>query len=229
MLAISQDFNKLDKIVSIVCCPTPNLVVKHCVYVKRKVSAKNKKDEERGYDFFYSYNGMNGLYLEAKGQIVFEGHRNIISSEGSTQYKKISCCIEMKDVANFLNRLDIVYSWLAGEDNKKIYLSDSQRRPCKIIDPSIKIVAALTQTSYVAFKPCIIRDMNDVAYEGVAMGNEQGEISNFTASEYSSFRLAMHSLLPNLYMANTMIINNAMQLCMCNMLYSKENNKDINI
>jgi hypothetical protein len=220
----SRDFNDLGKITSIVCYPTPNLTVKHTVSLKRKGQAKNqfKKEEERGYDFFYTYNGSHGLYLEAKGQIVFEGHRNIISNESSMQHKKISCIIEMKDIANFLNRLDIVYLWLTGEQNKEIYLSDAQNKPCKILDPNRRIAVSLSQMSYVAFKPCIIRDMNDVSYEGIAMGTEEGEMSNFTASEFSSFRLSMHGLLPNLYMANNMLIGNALQLCIYNKLTQKE-------
>jgi hypothetical protein len=218
-----KDFNELEKVSSIVCYPTPNLTVKHTVSLKRKIPAKNQfqKDEERGYDFFYNYNRVNGLYLEAKGQIVFEGHRNIINKEGSTNHSKISCTIEMKDIANLLNRLDIVYLWLTGEQNKEIYLSDAQKRPCKIIDPNRRIAVSLTQSTYVAFKPCIIRDMNDVTYEGVAMGTEQGEMSNFTASEFSSFRLTMHGLLPNLYMANSILISNAIQLCIYNKLYTQ--------
>jgi hypothetical protein len=216
-----MDFNTLDKVTSIICHPTPSLVVKHVVSLKRKIPNKNsyQKEEERGYVFYYNFNNVNGMYLEAKGQIILEGHRNVINTEGVTTSKKITCYIEMKDISNFLNRLDIAYSWLIGEQNKSLYQADSQGRPCKILDPNRKIAASLTQTAYIAFKPCIIRDMNDVTYEGIAMGNEQGEISNFTASEYASFNVIMHGLLPNLYMANTMLINNAIQLC----IYSKLN------
>jgi hypothetical protein len=217
-----KDFNNLDKIVSIVCHPTPNLTVKHCVSLKRKIPSKNRyqKDEERGYDFFYNFNSISGLYLEAKGHIVLEGHRNIINSDTSSQNKKISCVIEMKDIASFLNRLDIVYTWLIGDKNKEIYISDSHGRPCKIMDTTKKVVVSLMQSTYISFKPCIIRDINDVTYEGVVMSNETSEISNFTAIEFSSFRLIMHSLLPNLYMANSILINNAIQLCIYNKLYS---------
>jgi hypothetical protein len=218
------DFNTLDKITSVICHPTPSLVVKHVVSLKRKITPKNtyQKEEERGYVFCYNFNNVNGMYLEGKGQIILEGHRNSINNEGVTTSKKIACYIEMRDIANFLNRLDIAYSWLIGEQNKSVYQADSKGRPCKIIDPNRKIAASLTQTSYIAFKPCIIRDMNDVTYEGVAMGSELGEITNFTASEYASFNIIMHGVLPNLYMANTALINNAIQLCIYNKLNSLE-------
>jgi hypothetical protein len=219
--SLNMDFDHLDKIISVVCCPSPSLTVKHIVSLIRKIPARNnKKDEERGYAFYYPLNQgeRTGLYLESRSSILFEGHRNTINNDGSTIYKKITCTIDMKDTANFLNRLDVAYNWLVGEQNRQIYLSDVQGRPCKILDLSKKVVVSLSQSTYVAFKPCIIRDMSDVTYEGIAMGNEQGEISNFTASEYSSFRVQMQGLLPNLYLANNTLINNAIQLSIYNQL-----------
>jgi hypothetical protein len=223
--SINKDFDSIDKIISVVCYPSPSLTVKHMVSLIRKIpSRNNRKEEERGYAFYYASNHgeKTGLYLESRSSIVLEGHRNVISNEGITTYKKITCTIDMKDIANFLNRLDVAYMWLAGEQNKQIYLSDAQGRPCKILDPK-KVVVTLSQSTYVAFKPCIIRDMSDVTYEGIAMGNEQGEISNFTASEYSSFRIQMQGLLPNLYLATNTIINNAIQLSIHNRLKTLSN------
>jgi hypothetical protein len=224
MSQIIPDFDDIDRITAIVCHPTPSLVIKHTVFLKRKIPARNayQKEEERGYVFYYNFNNVKGLYLECKGQICLEGHRNVINKEGASSLKKISCYIEMKDIANFLNRLDIVYSWLAGEENKMIYQADSKGRPFRILTPDKKIAVSLSQTTYVAFKPCIIRDMSDVTYEGIAMGSEAGEISNFTASEYASFNIVMHSVLPNLYMANNTLINNAIQMAMYNKLVSIE-------
>jgi hypothetical protein len=215
-----SNFEELDKITAIVCNPTPSLVVKHVITLKRKIPPKNanQKEEERGYVFYYTFNNVTGMYLECRGHIVLEGHRNTLNNDGVTTSKKISCYIDIKDIANFINRLDLVYSWLVGEQNKLIYQSDSSGKPCKILDPNKKVAVSLSQTTYIAFKPCIIRDMNDVTYEGIAMGNEAGEITNFTASEYASFNIIMHGLLPNLYLVNTALINNAIQLCIYNKL-----------
>jgi hypothetical protein len=216
------DFEDLDKIISVICYPTPSLVVKHVVSLKRKVPNKQNfgKEEERGCVFYYSLNNVNGLYLEYRGTILLEGHRNVASKEGASQYKKTCCYLDMKDFSSFLNRLDIVYSWLTGEQNKIIYQADSQGRPCKIIDISRKVAVSLSQSTYVAFKPCIIRDMSDVTYVGIAMGNVQGEITNFTASEFSSFRTMMHGLLPHLYLASNTLMGNAIQLSIYNKLKS---------
>jgi hypothetical protein len=210
-----RDFQDLDRITAIVCYPTPSLVVKHVLSLKRKVPQKignTTKSEERGSVFYYSLNQVEGLYLESKGSILLEGHRSTPSGDGAYNYKKIHCYLDAKDSGAFLQRLDVAFSWLTGEQNKAIYLADSQGRPYKLLDAQKKVVASLTQSTYIAFKPCIIRDMNEVTYEGIAMGNEQGEISNFTASEFSSFRIIMRGLLPNLYLANTMLFNNAIQL-----------------
>jgi hypothetical protein len=221
-----ERFEDLDKIISVVCRPTPSLVVKHIVTLKRKTpnnpAFSGKTEEERGYVFTYNFQNVNGMYLECRGSICLEGHKNSMDNSGAIMQKKLSCMIDLKDIANFLNRLDIAYTWLIGEENQKVYMSDSQGRPCKILDMR-KVVVSLSQSAYVAFKPCIVRDTSDVTYEGIAMGGEQGEITNFTASEFDSFRVQMHALLPNLYMANIAVINNAIQIFMYNKLLS---NKD---
>jgi hypothetical protein len=218
-----ERFEDLDRIISIVCRPTPSLVVKHIVNLKRKTPSNStfsgKSEEERGYVFTYNLQNVTGMYLECRGTICLEGHKNVIDTTGAINQKKLSCIIDLKDIANFLNRLDIAYSWLIGEENQKIYMADSQGRPCKILDVR-KVVVSLSQSTYVAFKPCIVRDMSDVTYEGVAMGGEQGEISNFTASEFDSFRMQMHTLLPNLYTANIAVVNNAIQILMYSKLFS---------
>jgi hypothetical protein len=40
MSQITTDFNDIDKITAVVCHPTPSLVVKHIVFLKRKIQAK---------------------------------------------------------------------------------------------------------------------------------------------------------------------------------------------
>jgi hypothetical protein len=221
---VVERFEDLDRITSIVGRPTPSLAIKHVVSLKRKsqqssVHPYNKKDE-KGYAFIYNFQNIAGMYFECKGSIVLEGYRVQADKQGANSYKKLTCYIDMKDAASFLNRVDIAYSWLAGEENKNIYLADSKGRPCKIVEQK-RTVASLTESTYIAFKPCIIRDLSDMAYEGIAMGSEQGEISNFTASEFASFRVQMHSLLPNLYIANNTVINNALQYFIYNKLYSQ--------
>jgi hypothetical protein len=211
-----KDYEDLDRVTAVVCHPTPSLVVKHVITLKRKVMQKTgnnrAREEQRGSVFYYFSNDIHGLYLECKGNIVLEGHRVKQSNDGMPNYKKLYCYIDLKDVSSFLNRLDIAYSWLTGDINKRIYLADSHGRPCKILDPDKKVIVSLSQSTFVGFAPCIIRDMSDVTYEGIVMNSEQGEISNFTASEFSAFRVQMHGLMSNLYLANSMLMNNAIQL-----------------
>jgi hypothetical protein len=71
--------------------------------------------------------------------------------------------------------------------------------------------------------------MSDVTYEGVAMGNEQGEITNFTAPEFSSFRTMMHGLLPHFYLAGSTLMGNAVQLSIYNKLKSLAGKRQENI
>jgi hypothetical protein len=217
-------FDDIDKITSIVCYPNPSLVVKHVISLKRKVPPKNphQQEQKRGYVFNYNFNDVAGMYLECKGEVLLEGHRNVISNDGRNVVNKTFCYIEMKDISNLLNRLEIAYSWLIGEANKEIYVSDSQGRPFKIADPGKKTVAALSQSAYISFSPCIIRDIADVTYEGVSMSTERGELTNFTAAEFASFNIIMHGLLPNLYMANSVLINNALQICTYNKMLDIE-------
>jgi hypothetical protein len=217
-----EKFEDIDKITAVVCRPTPSLVVKHTVSLKRKVQADAKNPPvERGYVFAYNAAGIKGVYFDYRGSIVLEGRRMINDIQGGTYQKKINCVIEMRDTAGFLNRLETAYYWLIGEKNKETFLHDSKGCPIRIQNSSQKTVAVLSQSAYVAFKPCIIRDTNDTAYEGIAMGNEHGEISNFTAHEFASFYLHMNAVLPNLYLATNTLVQTAMQYCTQELLYRR--------
>jgi hypothetical protein len=219
-----NSFDDIEKITSIVCYPTPSLVVKHVISLKRKIPPKfpGQKELKRGYVFNYTFNEVSGMYLECKGEILLEGHRSVINKDGGNTMNKVFCYIEMKDISNFLNRLEIVYTWLTGEMNKQIYVSDSQGRPCRIADPNKRIIVTLKQSTYLSLSPCIIKDISDMTYEGISMSTERGEVTNFTAAEFASFNIIMHGLLPNLYMANSVLINNALQICTYNKMLDIE-------
>ena len=217
-------FDGLDKVTNVISRPTPTLVVKHVVRLKRQDPMN--KNAKRNYAFSYDtengnggsskgphYSASKGLYFDGTGYILFEGFRAVPNTDGTTTTKKLSFDLEMKNVSAFLNAIDIAYSWLIGKNYRKIYISDARGRPFKIGEGNLKEVAPLSQTAYVAFKPCIVRDASDVQYEGIAMGTMDGEITNFVAPEFASFRLQMQYILPNLYLANTALIGQAMQYC----------------
>jgi len=228
-------FDGLDKVTDVISRPTPTLIVKHVVRLKRQDPMN--KNSKRGYAFSYNnsnldgnsgphgkgengppskapqYSPTQGLYFDGTGYILFEGFRVVPNSDGSTYTKKLTCEVEAKNVSAFLTALDNAYAWLIGKNYKKIYISDTLGRPFKIGEATLKEVAPLSQTAYVAFKPCIVRDASDVKYEGIAMGTQDGEITNFVAPEFASFRMQMQCLLPNLYLANGILVNQAMQYC----------------
>lgn len=214
------DFDNLDKLVNLVGKPTPTLTVKHIVSLTRQnPRSKNPKDK-LGYVFPYEVTPnnryvapTNGLAFTSMFYIQLVGTRTVTDDKGETQTKVIRCNINPQCSMTFLAALDNVYSWLAGPKYATTFILDASRRPLKIADPFQKETCPLTQTSYIAFKPAIIRDASDVRYEGIAMGTQDGEMTNFVAPEFAWFRSQMQFLLPNLYTASCSLVSQAMQYC----------------
>lgn len=221
------DFEKINKLIGVISKPTPTLVVKHVIELTRNLG--RDKTQVRGYAWEYANthnifnNGKNvpvtnaGLYFECLGYVVLESKRidmDVQQANPNTvekEYEKKKIVIYQKNVPTFLAALDNTYTWLTNE--KDVFVLDVNGKPIKLVDISTRVNCPLSQSNYAAFKPCIIRDASDVRYEGIAMGNETGEITNFTAPEFAAFRAQMYNILNNLYFANNMIINQAMIYC----------------
>ena len=225
------DFDSLDRIVNLVSKPTPTLTVKHVIQLTR-TNPTNKR-EKIGYAFKYDTTPQN-KYVKPVSGLYFQGYPSIqlvgvpsdaISTDGNepTKAKKrnVKCVLDTKNFIPFLAMLDVGYNWLAGNLYNKTFLLDETGRPFKIKDPFQKEICPLSQTSYVMIRPSILRDASNVRYEGILMMTHEGELTNFTAVEFANFRDQMKSLLPNIYIATSTIINQAMSYS----IYSKLKDK----
>lgn len=223
---MAVDFDSLDKITNLVSKPTPTLSVKHVINLTRKNMMKDK--EKLGYAFTFKtegnqfYPGTQGIYFNCSSVIQLDGLTNKVDKDGKTIQSKISCIIDPKNFTAFLIAIDNAYSWLLGEKYTKTFVLDDTGRPLKICDPFQKETCPLSQTNYIAFKPAIIRDAFNVRYEGISMITPKGEITNFVAIEFASFKDQMHSLLPNLYTATGMLVNQALMYSVYSKLKEKE-------
>ena len=212
------DFDSLDKIVNLVCKPTPTLTVKHVIQLTRP--NPRDKNSKLGYAFKYDTTPRNkfaksisGLYFQGNPSIQLVGVKIIeTSDDGHTpaKRKEIKCTLEPNSFIPFLAMLDTAYSWLAGNLYTKTFLLDETGRPLKIRDPFQKENCPLSQTSYIMVKPSIVRDSSNIRYEGILMLTPEGELTNFTAVEFANFRDQMQSILPNIYIATSTIVNQAM-------------------
>lgn len=200
------DFDNLDKITNVICRPTPTLVVKHIVSLRRKDPIL--KDSKRNFAFNYSFNGTSGIYFDNKSEVCFEGFK-IVS--GNSDPKKISCHIEPKNFMSLMYAMNNAFEWLSGPKHKTTFILDANGRPIKIGDPNARESIPLTQFEYIAFKPCIIRDDSDIKYEGIAMGTKEGEMTNFVAPEFANFRMQMTNVFQNFYIATQMVITQTIQ------------------
>ena len=209
------DFNSLDKIVNLVCKPTPTLTVKHVIRLTRQ-SPTGNKNEKIAYAWNYkleqrgSIPAMSGLYFNSTSFIQLTGTREAPTDENQkSAVKKINCDIEPRNFITFLSMLDVGYRWLAGDLHNKTFMLDSAGRPLKLYSVDTRETCPLSQTDYVSIRPSIIRDASDVRYEGIMMTVPGGELTSFTAVEFASFRDQMHNLLPNIYTATSVLINQA--------------------
>ena len=236
------DFDSLDRVVNLVSKPTPTLTIKHIVKLTRTIPIPQnnngggyRRQQQQKLPYAYKWelqpngrfndSGMCGLYLNGTGyiQLVGTGQQAANYDETkNTKPKQIKCELQSNNFIPFLAMLDRGYDWLAGEDYRNTFILDESNRPLKIKDPLKRETCPLSQTSYVAIKPSIVRDSSNVRYEGILMLTPEGELTNFTAVEFASFRDQMKNLLPNLYTASTALVNQAISYS----IYSKIKSND---
>lgn len=216
------NFDELDKVSSVICKPNPTLTVKHVVRLSRMNPSDGKM---MPYAFIYDTSkfgktpdprfknpkqviGMSGT---CDGYVDLESNRTKIV-DGESKTNKIVISILPRDMQSFLYVLDKAYKWLTDNTASSPFVKDMNGRPAKVKDPMLKVSTPLTRSATgLSFKPCIIRDDSDVRYEGITMGNKEfGEITNFTAQEFTGFKVMVTGVLENLYIANMTLTTQAM-------------------
>ena len=233
------DFDNLEKVTSVICAPTPNLTIKHSIVLRRKPfkdsSQSYNNDKSLSYGFDYKYGDKEGLYFH-NGTVLleFEAKRQqtYTDSHGNSNSKKasISAFANVRDIPILVNTIDRAYKWLTHNAGD-VFIRDVDGRPIKIVDPLLQIGCPVVSGN-IAFKPCIVRDIQDVRYEGIAMvTHKDGELTNFTGPEFATFRMVVTGFGSNYYLANQMLINQALAYCTNNNLMevltrnAKSNNK----
>ena len=210
------DFDNLEKVTSVICTPTPTLTVKHSVILRRKTTQANTKS--LSYSFNYRYgDGREGLYFH-NGLVLLELETKRQSVNYNDKGKQtVSTAVSVRDIPILINTIDKAYNWLthaAGD----VFIRDVDGRPIKIVDPLLQIGCPVMGGN-IAFKPCIVRDIQDVRYEGIAMSSlKDGELTNFTGPEFTMFRMIISGFGNNYYLANQMLINQALAYCTNNNL-----------
>ena len=214
------DFNNLEKVSSVICSPTPNLTIKHSIVMKRKPPYNKEMSQSynvnKGLNYAFDYKWDNGskegLYFQ-NGTVLleFESKRQVI--QDNTQKKiAISAYTNMRDIPMLISTIDRAYNWLTRNANE-VFVRDVDGRPIKIVNPLLQIGCPVVSGN-ISFKPCIVRDMQDVRYEGISMGTQKdGELTNFTGPEFSMFKMIITSFGHNYYLANQMLINQALSYC----------------
>ena len=216
------DFDNLEKVTSVVCSPTPNLTIKHSIVLRRKpfkdasqIGYNDNKSLSYAFDYRYSDN-KEGLYFN-NGTVLleFESKRqsNYTDNKSSNQKKvSISAYANVRDIPILVNTIDKAYKWLTHNAGD-VFIRDVDGRPIKIVDPMLQIGCPVVSGN-IAFKPCIVRDTQDVRYEGIAMvTHKDGELTNFTGPEFATFRMIVAGFANNYYLVNQMLINQALTYC----------------
>lgn len=226
-----MNFDDLNKVTNVICKPTPHLTVKHVIYLRRNPFQESKpygkdprKDRKINYAFPYeskdkfgnATNDNNGLYfqngdvyleLEARRQVLMKD-----AKDNKTQAQTVKYSCTFRDIPILIGIIDRAYSWLTNNDND-IFVRDCDGRPLKVVDPLLQLVCPIRSGSLM-FKPCIIRDTQDIRYEGISlMSQKDGELTNFTAPEFAMFRMAIVGFGNNYYLANQMLILQSMSYC----------------
>lgn len=225
------DFDELNKVTNVVCKPTPTLTVKHVLYLKRNPYSDSKpymqdpsKARKLDYAFPYEANGTCGMYMQC-GDVYLEleaRRQTLYVDKMKPDTKSKSASIKMscgfRDIPVLLGILDKAYSWLVDTSND-IFVRDMDGRPVKVVDPLLQVGCPIMHGSMLIFKPCIIRDAQDVRYAGISMVSpKDGEMTNFTSPEFAMFKMAITGFGQNYYLINQMLINQTISYCTYNNL-----------
>lgn len=219
-----RDFNTLDRIISLVCRPTPTLSVRHVVELTRP--GKSEGAPPMGYIFEFTTKGgkktnfkpSNQMVLVHNSYIELETKKPKFEQNGKIGSFSIKMQLQNKDIPMFLNMIETAYKWLT---DGSVFVRDVDGRPVKVADPLLSLSSPVSFGERAIMKPCIIRDANDLKYDGLVLGSsKENEFTNFTSSEFAFFRMQMTSLSQNLYMASLLVAQQAM------MYYTYENMQD---
>ena len=212
-------FEKLDKVSSVICRPTPTLVVKHVLHLKRPAPSMDNfrptipgTEKKLDYAFPYNFSNTQGVaYQFGDFYIELETRRQVFK-EDKTKKPNPKMSMMLKDLPLFLNVMDKAYGWLSNSDNG-VYIRDVENKPLKVSDPLLQIGCQFFK-GHAILKPCIIRDNANVRYEGISMISQlDGEFTNFTAPEFAAFRVSLQGFYNNYYIANTMLANETLTYC----------------
>lgn len=222
------DFDNLEKVTSVICAPTPNLTIKHSIVLKRKPFKEqstyvnpNTDNRSLSYGFDYRYGEKEGLYFHSGTVLLeFETKRQAAAyndSRNGTKKTSVSAFVSVRDIPILISTIDKAYNWLTHSAGD-VFIRDVNERPIKIVDPLLQIGCPVVSGN-IAFKPCIVRDIQDVRYEGISMSTfKDGELTNFTGPEFTTFRMVVAGFGNNYYLANQMLINQALAYCTNNNL-----------
>jgi hypothetical protein len=189
-----DDLKNLDRITKVIMKPCPELVVKHVIRLRRK-NLKNNKIYDFAFDYKFSDN-TDGIRLETDDSIMFESTR--YQENSRPDLPPLSAFISYMEAPFMIMCLDNAMTWLQGEHNKEIYISSPEGVPIKLGIPT-RAVVPISNTKFISFQPTIIYDGDNLAYQGIKIKCDNGELANLTAQEFLQFALALKYVLMNLY------------------------------
>ena len=197
---MAESIEKLDRIVKVIMRPCPQLVVKHVV----KLIRRNYKDN-RKYNFAFEYDLPHfghdkGLQFVTEDSILIESLKDEVKTQenGGVYKPKPQIFISYMEAPLAIMAFDTALSWLQGEDNKNIYISDYRGMPIKLGKTSSAVVP-MSFNKVMILQPAIIYDDDKLSYQGIKIKCETGDIADLTAQEFFEFALALKYILMNLY------------------------------
>ena len=214
------DFDNLEKVSSVICSPTPNLTIKHSIVMKRKLPYNKEMSQSyninKGINYAFDYKWdkgfKEGLYFQSGSVLLEFESKKQITQDNILKKVVISAYMNVRDIPILVSTIDRAYGWLTRNANE-VFIRDVDGRPIKIVNPLLQIGCPVASGN-ISFKPCIVRDMQDVRYEGISMCTQKdGELTNFTGPEFSMFKMIVSGFGNNYYLANQMLITQALSYC----------------
>ena len=147
-------------------------------------------------------NEINSIYLDSYARAVIGLDNTSPNLTGETLYFSQKSFYEL-DMA-----LSVCLEWLRSKNFKYLFDISSEGIVTGLggaapYHPSIH----KNQTEFIRFFPALVRDSNNVSYEGIAIRNQKGPFAQFVCAEFFVIASSIKNYIANCYGNNMQLIN----------------------
>jgi hypothetical protein len=198
---MNNDYGRISKVIM---TPNDTIIVKINISLYKYVS---NKETVKNAIFTYDYNdkmvkkNLKGIFIDSDDYIGIQTKGSYDSnSNGSYVY------IQPQFFHTLLRSLKEVERWLKDREFASLFTVDTDGNTVGLSNMNVFSVVKM-KNKYLMFKPAVIYDEFNTAYQGVQLKSDAGIIGNLTSEEFLSFLLIMTNTVNNFQTISLELLN----------------------